>query len=593
LAARLGFQSDWYLLVIAAVIGLLMSLVATAFIWPLKWVEQHAAGLQGDPILFWLILLAPCAGGLAAGIVIQLIRSEFIGPGVTTVIYSVNRQKSRLNPKIAIRKWICSTLTIASGGSAGAEGPIVAIGAVIGSNLARLTRLSTQNTSTLLGCGAAAGIASVFNAPIAGIFFVLEILLRDFSLRTFTPIVIASVVSAAYTQAMLGDEAIFAVGGNFVLAHESFRIIHVPSFVILGTVCGLLAVTFIGLMGVTERCFNAIKVPAPIKPALGGLAISVLALIWLAHSGSITDPPFFGNGYPVIEKLLSFDTYYLGTNHQDLTPAGPLILTLLILLVMKLVGTCLTLGSGGAGGLFAPALLIGATAGGLVGVLFHVTGILPSLPVTHCALVGMAAMVAAVTHAPLTAILIVYELTHSYEIILPLMLAAVVSTIVGRLFSHDSIYTAKLRRHGVRIGVMSDLTILRRLTVEDLTLSPPVIVHETDPVQYLVELTEQHSTGDFIVLDQHEHVVGMVTAEDLKEALVFREAIPLLQVSELLRANMPIVRPGETLDIVLDKFTRCQSQSLAVITDDAANEILGQVSRSQLMQRYQAALNED
>ena len=218
-------------------------------------------------------------------------------------------------------------------------------------------------------------------------------------------------------------------------------------------------------------------------------------------------------------------------------------------------------------------------------------GWFPETSPAYFALVGMAAMVAATTHAPLTAILIVYEVTQSYEVILPLMFAAVVGTIVARLVSKDSVYTFKLSRLGVRMGAMSDLTILRRLTSQDVPLKEAIHVLESDSAQKLLELMEKTGASDFVVTDVGGHYAGMVVSDDFREALVYRESIPLLQVSELRRCDLPTVSPEETLDIVLDKFSRSDVQSLVVVDD--SDQITGLITRSSLMARYQKALDAD
>jgi len=588
---RFGFERDWYLYLVAALIGLFMGFAAVLFIWPLRQSEFIGEQLQGSSNLFWLILLGPSVGGLITGVLIAWLKHEGVGPGVTAVIYAVQRKKGRLSLKIGLRKWLASTATIALGGSAGAEGPIVTIGAVVGSNLSKVLGTGTQHTGTLLGCGAAAGLASVFNAPIAGIFFVMELILRDFSLKTFTPIVIAAVVSSATTQGLLGDAAIFDVGDNFFHEGLQFSITQIPVYLVLGLVCGLLGAIFIKTLDYTERAFVATKLPIMARPFVGAIVLGIIGITAYTLSGSQALPEFYGNGYPVINTLLDPTTYFANTETGELQNAMPFLSGLILLALVKLVATCVTVGSGGAGGLFAPSLLIGAASGGCIGFAVHYFGWFPETSPAYFALVGMAAMVAATTHAPLTAILIVYEVTQSYEVILPLMFAAVVGTIVARLVSKDSVYTFKLSRLGVRMGAMSDLTILRRLTSQDVPLKEAIPVLESDSAQKLLELMEKTGASDFVVTDVGGHYAGMVVSDDFREALVYRESIPLLQVSELRRCDLPTVSPEETLDIVLDKFSRSDVQSLVVVDD--SDQITGLITRSSLMARYQKALDAD
>jgi CIC family chloride channel protein len=576
---------------VAALIGLFMGFAAVLFIWPLRQSEFIGEQLQGSSNLFWLILLGPSVGGLITGVLIAWLKHEGVGPGVTAVIYAVQRKKGRLSLKIGLRKWLASTATIALGGSAGAEGPIVTIGAVVGSNLSKVLGTGTQHTGTLLGCGAAAGLASVFNAPIAGIFFVMELILRDFSLKTFTPIVIAAVVSSATTQGLLGDAAIFDVGDNFFNEGLQFSITQIPVYLVLGLVCGLLGAIFIKTLDYTERAFVATKLPIMARPFVGAIVLGIIGITAYTLSGSQALPEFYGNGYPVIKTLLDPTTYFANAETGELQNAMPFLSGLILLALVKLVATCVTVGSGGAGGLFAPSLLIGAASGGCIGFAVHYFGWFPETSPAYFALVGMAAMVAATTHAPLTAILIVYEVTQSYEVILPLMFAAVVGTIVARLVSKDSVYTFKLSRLGVRMGAMSDLTILRRLTSQDVPLKEAIPVLESDSAQKLLELMEKTGASDFVVTDVEGHYAGMVVSDDFREALVYRESIPLLQVSELRRCDLPTVSPEETLDIVLDKFSRSDVQSLVVLDD--SDQITGLITRSSLMARYQKALDAD
>jgi CIC family chloride channel protein len=596
LRIRLGLDREWWLLAAAIGVGILMGAAAIGFILPIRWLERLPERVTDDaPVARWLVLLFPLVGALLTGLVFWLLPSAFRGHGVSRVLYAVNRQQSSIPLRIGVRHWLASTCTIGSGGSAGPEGPIVTIGATLGSTAARWLRGDPASTATLLGCGCAAGLAAVFNAPMAGIFFTLEVILRDFSLRTFTPIVVASVVSAATAQTLLGtQEPLFGVGPDFFQGDSDFfSLRQTPFFIGLGVFCAFGAVGFTKLLPRAERAFHRVPVMRNLRPAVGALMLAAVGAGWLwLHGSENAMPPFFGAGYGEARSLMSHDTYTLALQESGWTM---LVFAALLLAsgLLKAVATCLTLGSGGAGGLFAPSLLLGAFAGGAFGMTLQSLGLDWAPAPAHCALMGMAAMIAGTTHAPLTGVLLVYELTHSYTVVLPLMLTAVVATMVSRLLFKESIYTAELAALGIRLGSMSDLTLLRRLRVSDLNLVQPVTARPHDPAQRLIDLSQVHGAGEFVVLDEDGLYRGMVTARDLREALVHRDAIPLLTVEELMRDDLPCVLQGDTLDVALDRFSRHDVESLPVMREPGDRGVQGLVSRQALLRRYQQELERE
>jgi CIC family chloride channel protein len=603
ISTRIGLERDWYLILLAVVIGLVMGFAVLGFIMPITWGEAQLAKLDqnGPTWMNWLVLALPIGGAFLTGVVLLILPIRLRGHGVSICMYSVSREQARLPFRLLIRQWLGSTLTIGSGGSAGPEGPIVTIGATFGSTVGRLLRADPQNTATLLGCGAAAGLASVFNAPMAGIFFVLEVILRDFSIRTFTPIVVAAVISAATTQTILGtNQPLFGVGPEIFGSHQShFTVMQTPEFLVLGLVCGVVAVAFGVSLRFVERLFKELKSPRVLKPAIGALLLVGLGIAWFELdpfsklTGSADKvPTFYGNGYILIKQLLQ-PSFYMSDAGASLASAPTLpLLMLASLIIIKILATCLTLGSGGAGGLFAPSLVLGAVTGSFFGLTLESLGIVQDVNPAQFALVGMAAVVAATTHAPLTGMVLVYEVTQNYALILPLMLTAVIATIVARIMTRDSIYAADLKALGVRIGTMSDLTLLRRMVVKNVPMIPPVIVHEQESGQRLLELSERFSVNDFVVVDEEDRYIGLVTGSDLSQALVYREAIPLLQVGELERKDLPTVFPNDTLDMVLDKFSANDVQSLAVVTP-GTNVVVGLITRTRLMREYQRELEKD
>ncbi len=607
--ARIGLGREWAMIALGAGAGVITAAGAVGFIELVDFIEHHARHAQLSlPLL--LLPLIPMLGALVTAVLIYFGAREAKGHGVPEVMDAVIRRQGKIRPRVALIKSLASACTIGSGGSAGAEGPIVQIGAAIGSGLAQALHISREQATTLLGCGAAAGIASVFNAPIAGVFFVLEIILRDFSLKTFTPIVVASVFSAAVTQAIVGEnEAIFAAGSE--LRSYMFTIGELPGYMVLGLFCGLVSVGFVRSLYFAEDLAERVKIHEILKPIAGALLLGILGILFLSIPslrGEAPTPAFFGNGYESIRSLLDPLTYAAGADQSALTANQGIhglgdegvssvvptaMWAILLLCGAKIIATCFTLGSGGSGGVFAPSLFIGASAGAAFGVALQSLGLLPEggSPAAY-ALVGMAAVVAGTTHAPLTAMLMLFEITRDVYVLLPIMLAAVISTVVAQLCARDSIYSLKLRRKGVRVGVAGDWTILRKMLAGDAPLVPPVTVRAENPLQDLLRMAESSRVEDFVVVDEDGAYVGMVTGQDLRTALLEREAVPLLVVGEVMRTDLPVVTVEETLDIVMGKFSTHDVASLAVVSGESSRRVQGMLTRSRLMSRYHRALAE-
>ena len=378
----------------------------------------------------------------------------------------------------------------------------------------------------------------------------------------------------------------------------------------LGLFCGVVAVAFGKTLYFSEDVFEKARIHPLLKPVVGALLLGLLGIAFLlvpALRGEHSVPAFFGNGYDAIRAMLDPASYtprdasgpvanrgIHGIGDAGFSGTMPVALwALLVICVCKIVATGFTLGSGGSGGVFAPSLFIGAAAGAAFGVGLEHLGLLPEggSPAAY-ALVGMAALVAGTTHAPLTAMLMLFEITRDVYVLLPIMLAAVVATVVAQLLARDSIYSLKLRRKGVRVGAAGDWTILRKLLASDADVVPAVTVSPDDPLAALVSLAERYRVEDFVVTGEGGRYVGMVTAQDLRTALIEREAPPLLVVSEVMRTDLPTLSADEPLDSVMAKFSTHDAASLAVLAPGGARTVEGVLTRSNLMARYQRALVE-
>jgi len=606
--SRLGFREDAFLLLLAVLIGVVAAAAAVGFHELIRGIRNFLyanmgprVGLYGKGIV--LLVILPALGGLAVGLITRYVFLIREGHGIVDVMESVIRSSGIIRPLSAIEKIVTSALTIGTGGSAGAEGPIVQIGAGIASGVGQIFGVARAQMPLLIGCGSAAGISAIFNSPLGGVFFTLEVILLDFSLRTFAPVVLASVIANVATKEIFlwrGEnyEAIFAMPPWVVSNQAELAWTHLPNFILLGMVCGVVGVALTRLMNFTEDRFERLPIRKELKPAIGGAFLGLLGVFYVMVLGWVmfhrpkpiefeSYPAFFSDGYGVIRQLLTSETGPTQSLYELFSP-GMLMVLLGALVVLKILGTCATLGSGGSGGIIAPSLFLGATTGGFVGLFLRQIGARaePSI----YAMVGMGAVLAAVVHAPLASVLILLDLTGDQKLILPGMLATIVATGIARNIFRDSIYSASLRERGVKLGTAADLSILRRLTVEAVELEPVTAVGPTDSLERILDLTNRLGVADFVVLGEGGDYLGMVISEDVKVALLQREALPLLLVRDLMRVEIAPVCTTDDLASVLGVFNQHDVDHLAVRVSKNSQKIVGMLSRAELLRRYQRGL---
>ncbi|HEX3356970.1 MAG TPA: chloride channel protein, partial [Tepidisphaeraceae bacterium] len=489
--------------------------------------------------------------------------------------------------------------TIGSGGSCGAEGPIVQIGAGIASGIGQFFRLTRSQMPLIIGCGTAAGISAIFNSPMGGLLFTLEVILLDFSLRTITPVIIASVIANVTTQGLyhrLHQPALAIFNIPKMQIETQWQ--QMPSFILLGIICGIVAVALTLLMRRAEHFFEKMSLPRFARPALGGALLGAMGVLYIMIFGWLAlhqpkpigherypMPAFFGDGYGFIQQLFT-DHFYISQSR------GYLLGLLAFLCIAKIVGTCLSIGSGGSGGIIAPALFLGAVTGGLMGMLLKDHGSSAISQPGVYALLGMGAVLAAVIHAPLTAILILLDLAGDYRLALPAMLASISATGMARRVFSESIYTMTLRERGIHTGGSSDQILLRRMSVEQVSLEPASALAPDDPLQRAIDLSAQLSTSNFPILDKQGYYIGMLTEDDINVALMQREAVPLLLVGDVMRTDIPFLRSSDDLASALDVFSRHEVDHLPVCLSQSPGKVIGLISRAGLMRTYQAKLVE-
>jgi CIC family chloride channel protein len=610
LLARVGLGEESFLVILAVGIGVITAAAAIAFHELIEYVRYLCyIRLGGQFHLYgrdlWMIAVLPAAGGLVVGIIARYVYRGASGGSVIDVMESVGRAKGGVKARSVIEKIVTSAVSIGTGGSAGAEGPIVTIGAGIASLVGRVFAIARQHIPILTGCGTAAGISAIFNSPLGGVLFTLEVILRDFSIRTFAPVVVASVIANVTVheihQRLHGEHAslaIFNMPDWINTAESNLSWASLPNFLLLGLFCGFLGATFTRLMYFFERRFARLPISPVMKPAVGGLMLGgmgvfyVMIFGWFLLEGDkpvelsvYPMPAFFGDGYGVVQQMLTGEFY---------GKFSPTILAamLIFLVVAKIFGTCFTLASGGSGGVIAPSLFLGAAGGAILGIGLDRMGIGATVQPHVYALIGMGAVLAAVVHAPLASILIVLDLTRDPRLMLPAMLGTIAATGIARLIFRDSIYTLSLRERGLGVGSSSDLTMLRRLSVEQVELEPATVVNANDPFQRVLDLTSSGGVTTFVVVDKQGSYKGMLMMDDVRTVLLEREAVPLLLVHELMRTDLPLIRTSDDLAGVFEMFARFDVSHLPVCVARSPGRVIGLISRAPLMRRYQKGLGD-
>ncbi|MCJ7750233.1 MAG: chloride channel protein, partial [Armatimonadetes bacterium] len=547
-------------IVLALTVGLAAGYGAVAFHWLLMTSQYVFIDLVGGALgrlSPYAIALVPALGGLLLGPLVYFLAREARGHGVPEIMLAVAHQGGRIRARVALIKGVAAALSIGSGGSAGQHGPAVQIGAGLGSLLGQQLRLPRDRMRLLVACGAAGGIAATFNAPIGGVLFALEVILRNFSTRSFGYVVISSVSAVIISHMYFGDAPALEVPRYALVSVWEF-----PLYLALGVLAAGAARSFIWALYASSDLFDAWRLPDYLKPAIGGLAVGVVGLGF---------PQVFGIGYDTAEKAL---WGWIGLGLMG------------ALLLLKIVSTSLTLGSGGSGGVFAPSLFIGAMLGGIFGHFVH--GVFPAATASPgaYALVGMGAVFAGVAHAPMTAIIILFEMTGDYRIIGPLMLASVVSALLSEHLGRESIYTLKLARRGVDVlGAEPDLIdtipVREAMTTEFRALLPE------DMVSDVLETFAAGDVPSLPVVDREHVLVGIVSRSDAEDAVLHGR--PEATVQEVMTPNPVTCLADESLTLALERINSIDVAALPVVDPHVLTRLVGLLRRRDIISAYQEA----
>jgi CIC family chloride channel protein len=553
--------------VLAVTVGLAGGFGATGFRYLINFLQTVAYG-SSDELLdvvatipwyikFWI----PALGGLVVGPLVYFLAREAKGHGVPEVMEAVALRSGIIRKRVVLVKSLASAVSISTGGSVGREGPIVQIGSAIGSSLGQLLKVSADRMRTLVGCGAAAGIAATFNAPIAGSMFALEIILGDFGLATFSPIVISSVVATAVSRAYLGDTPAFIVP-----TYELVSVWEFPIYLLLGLVCAVVGVTFTKTLYRFEDLFDSFQFPEYLKAVVGGLILGALGLAF---------PQILGVGYGAMDMVLMQQIAWW---------------LMLLLVVVKILATSITIGSGGSGGIFAPSLFLGAMAGGFFGMIVHTLFPATTASPGAYSIVGMGAVVAATTHGPLSAILILFEMTGDYKIILPLMFSCIVGAIASGQLLKDSIYTLKLGRRGVDIKEGKEVNILKSINVSEVMTRNIETISEGCSMERMADIISKSKFNSFPVLDADDKLAGIVSFNDYSDAIFDEDLKHLLVAKDLATTDVVTVSANDNLYAALEKISRKDFATLPVMSVSDSDRLAGIISRRDIIRAYDKAV---
>ncbi|MBI3174091.1 MAG: chloride channel protein [Chloroflexi bacterium] len=536
-------------------LALLVGLTTGMGVWLFKWLIELVRGFTASLVHGWMAILPPVIGGVIVGLVAHYLIGNEKLHGTAGIMQSVALTGGRLRYQNAPVKTAAAILSIGSGASVGPEDPSVQIGANLGSMFGQVFHMSDERIRTLVAAGAASAIAAAFNAPIAGVFFALEIVLGEISGNALGMILVAAVTSSVFTQAVAGSSPAFQVP-----AYAFNSVWELPLYLALGLLSGPISAMYVRLLYRMQDLFGGWNAPRPLKTASAGLAVGLVGLFL---------PQVLGVGYETIGEVL---------NKNDLG-----LWLLIALLIAKLILTPVSIGGGFLGGVFAPSLFVGATLGGAFGMLM--ANLFPGLGVSPAAfaLVGMAAVLAGAVHAPLTAVLLLFEMTNDYRIILPLMFSVAISLVLSQRIQRDSVYAMGLARHGIRLDRGRDVEVMSAITVGEAMRPGTESLPESMNLIEAAETLSKMRHHGLPVVDAGNRLSGIITVQDIEHATGET-------VGDACTRQVEVAFPDETLNMALRRMSRRDVGRLPVVSRENPRQLLGVLRRADVIHAYDIAL---
>jgi CIC family chloride channel protein len=563
-----------FVLFLSVIVGVSAGLVAVIIKNSVHFIQFLLKDWISSEVESLLYIFYPLVGISLAVLFARYIIRQHVGHGIPTVLFSISKTKGRIRQHNMFSSIVSSALTVGFGGSVGLEGPTVATGAAVGSNLGRMFHLNYKQIILLLGCACTGAMAAIFKAPVAAIVFALEVIMLDLTMASLVPLLLASVSAVLTSYLFLGQNVLYPVDISAV-----FEIREVPLFIILGVFSGLLSVYFTKMYMYVGRVFALIKTRGG-KLVTGGLVLGLLIFLM---------PSLYGEGYEVINSALSGNADYLfeGTIYASLSNNfWAIIVVFVVVLLAKVIATSATFGAGGVGGIFAPSLFLGSNLGLMFAFVANQLGY--GVSVTNFALVGMAGAIAGIIHAPLTSIFLIAEITGGYQLFIPLMIVSTISYVTVKLFTKNSVYTMQLAKRGQLITHHKDKALLSMLHVDELVETNFKKLHEDDTLHDIVNAVSNSKRNIYPVLDTENMLIGIVVLDDIRDILFKPELYDQISVRELMISPTPyLVSIDDNMEHVAEKFQRTGNFNLPVVDH---GKYVGFVSRAKVFSHYRRML---
>jgi chloride channel protein, CIC family len=564
-----------FILILSGLIGVFSGLAAVILITSVHAIQKFLTEDFYTEYANFMYIIYPLIGISAAYLAGRFILKDIGGHGIPDVLFNISKNSSII-PRVKIySRVITSALTVGFGGSVGLEAPMVVTGSAIGSNVGLLMHLNPKKRTLLIGCGAAGAISAIFGAPIGAVIFAIEVILLEISTASFIPLLIASVMGSITSMLLIGDESLF----NFNLK-ESFQAAHMPYYLLLGIICGLVSLYFSRMVRATERLMNDIG-DQWMRTMYGGAFLGIVVFLF---------PPIYGEGYDMLNTLIDGNSGQIldkSPFFSSIENPVMIIVFLALIVLVKPIASAVTIGSGGSGGIFAPSLYVGGIVGFLFAYSKNMLGFHIPLPMAHFTLVAMCGLMAGVQHSPLSAIFLIAEITGGYELFVPLMFVSAIAYTTTTYFQKDSLYKLQLKDQGKLLPESKDQELLDAIDISHVIERDLLPIHPNAQLRNLIDLVKISKRNIFPVVDENQILRGIITLDDFRDIMFDIEKQETVLVRQLMHSPPEILLVTENMQSAMEKFERSGAWNLPVVE---GGRYLGFVSKSRIFNTYRKRL---